>query len=231
MTTQSAISRPAAARRGIVADKLAEIGGCLELVPMDPHFGGVSVGLYVEGDVCTVWSFSRAEGIADRLREIRDQMVALGGVRAAGGSDAKFAFPCGMIHVRPVKFLLTHAVTKPPSFAHPDGAMTIKDSKSDLMLSVEGAEREGRWAYTVSGEGAVRNPALRLRMVVAGFMRYGEMVKVGNFDVAFPCGERHDELTRLLMPYSRNISAVESMLEAEATRGQMTTGTLGFSPL
>jgi hypothetical protein len=35
---------------------------------------------------------------------------------------------------------------------------------------------------------------------------------------------------RLLLPYSRNVSAAESMMEAEAQRGQMTTGTLGFSP-
>ena len=55
----------------------------------------------------------------------------------------------------------------------------------------------------MSGEGEVRNPALRLRMVVAGFMRYGEMEKVGDTEVAFICRWRHDELMRLLLPYSR----------------------------
>jgi hypothetical protein len=35
---------------------------------------------------------------------------------------------------------------------------------------------------------------------------------------------------RLVLPYSRNISAVETMMDAEALRGQMTTGTLGFTP-
>ena len=53
------------AARGRVAQKIAEIGSCLELVPMDPHFGGVSVGLYVKDGVCTVWSFSRAEGVGE----------------------------------------------------------------------------------------------------------------------------------------------------------------------
>ena len=226
MTTRSAI-----ARRGQVAQKIAEIGNCLELVPMDPHFGGVSVGLYVKDGVCTVWSFSRAEGVGERLRAIRDQMVRLGGVEPVDGSGSQFVFPCGMIHVRPVKFLLTQAVTKSPDFAHPDGPMTIKDSKSALMLTVTGVQGEDRRAYQVSGEGETRNPALRLRMVVAGFVRYGEMEKVGDTEVAFHCGRRHDELLRLLMPYSRNISAVESMLEAESMRGQMTTNTLGFTPL
>ena len=226
MTTQTTI-----ARRGRVAEKLKEIGSCLELVPMDPHFGGVSVGLYIKDGICTVWSFSRAEGIEERLRAIRDQMVKLGGVVPAEGQGNRFVFPCGMIHVRPVKFLLTQAVTKSPDFAHPDGPMRIKDSKSNLMLTVTGIQRDDRYVYQVSGEGETRNPALRLRMVVAGFVRYGEMEKVGDTEVAFHCGQRHDELVRLLMPYSRNISAVESMLEAEATRGQMTTSTLGFTPL
>ena len=226
MTTRSTI-----ARRGRVAQKIAEIGSCLELVPMDPHFGGVSVGLYVKDGVCTVWSFSRAEGVGERLRAIRDQMVRLGGVEPVDGSGNQLVFPCGMIHERPVKFLLTQAVTKSPDFAHPGGPMTIKDSKSALMLTVKGVQKEDRCAYHVSGEGEMRNPALRLRMVVAGFVRYGEMEKVGDTEVAFHCGQSHDELVRLLQPYSRNISAVESMLEAEATRGQMTTSTLGFTPL
>ena len=56
------------------------------------------------------------------------------------------------------------------------------------------------------------------------------MEKISDTKVAFPCGQRHDELIRLLLPYSRNISSVESMMEAEALRGQMTTGTLGFTP-
>ncbi len=224
--TQSTI-----AKRGRVADKLSEIGSCLELVPMDPHFNSVTVGLYYKGGICTVWSFSQVEGIESRLREIRDQMVRLGGVQPVEGSDNQFIFPCGVIHMRPVKFLLTQAVTKAPDFALAEGPMTIKDSKSALMLSVAGGRTNDGFAYQVSGEGDVRNPALRLRMVVAGFVRYGEMEKVGDTEVAFSCSWQHDELVRLLLPYSRNISAVESMLEAEATRGQMTTSTLGFTPL
>ncbi len=225
------MTQPAIAKRGRVSEKLMEIGSCLELVPMDPHFKNVSVGLYYKEGVCTVWSFSQATGVEDRLKQIRDQMVRLGGVQAAEGSDFQFVLPCGIVHMRPVKFLLTQAVTKAPDFAHPTGSMTIKDSKSNLMLTTTGASSDDGYQYHVAGEGDVKNPALRLRMVVAGFMRYGEMEKVGDTEVAFSCGWQHDELVRLLLPYSRNISAVESMLEAEAIRGQMTTSTLGFTPL
>jgi len=64
------------------------------------------------------------------------------------------------------------------------------------------------------------------RIVIA---RYGEMEQSGESGVAFECGMAHDQLMRVLLPYSRNISSVETMMAAEALRGQMTTGTLGFS--
>ena len=71
--------------------------------------------------------------------------------------------------------------------------------------------------------------AMRLRMIVAGFSKYGEMDKMGDQEVAFECRNNHDELLRILLPYSRNVSSVETMMQAESMRGQMTTSTLGFS--
>ena len=217
-------------KRGSVTETLRQLGNCLELVSMDPHFHNISVGLYVKDGLCTVHTFSRAEGVADRLKEIRDQMAALGGVSPVEGSDNQFVFPCGQIHERPVRFLLVQAVGKSPEYAHPTGDMRVKDSRSDLVLYANGHESDEQYVYQISAQGEHKNPALRLRMVVAGFLRYGEMDKVADTEVAFPCGQRHDALMRLVLPYSRNISAVETMMDAEALRGQMTTGTLGFTP-
>ena len=107
--------------------------------------------------------------------------------------------------------------------------MSIKDSKSDLTIHVQSLDAPGKSAYNVSLEGEAKNAALRLRMVLAGFTRYGGMEQVGEAGVAFACGHAHDALMRVLLPYSRNISSVETMMAAEAMRGQMTTGTLGFS--
>ena len=218
-----------AARRLGAVDVIDRFGRCLELVPMDPNFENISVGLYVKDGVCTVWTFSRKPGVEARIERIRDQLVALGGMEAVAGSGNQARFGCGFLHERAIKFLMSQAVGKAPDFAPPQGDMSIKDSRSPLTIRVEGAQRSDRWIYTVSGEGDAPNPAVRMRMVVAGFLRYGEMEKVGDAEVAFPCGQRHDALMRLLLPYSRNISSVEGMMAAEALRGQMTTGTLGFS--
>ena len=205
-------------------------GRCLELVPMDPNFENISVGLYVKDGICTIWTFSRKPGVEARLEQIRDQLVALGGMEAIEGSVNQVRFACGELHERAIKFLMSQAVGKAPDYAPPQGEMSIKDSRSPLTIKVAGSQRDDAYVYTVSVEGDAPNPAVRLRMVVAGFLRYGEMNKVGDTEVAFPCGQRHDALMRLLLPYSRNISSVEGMMAAEALRGQMTTGTLGFSP-
>ena len=225
------MTRARTTRSKRVSDVLERYGSCVELVPMDPHFHEVSVGLYVKDGTCTVWSFSQKEGLEERIRQVRDQVVALGELAAVEGTDNQLTFPCGHFHARSAKFLLTQAVGKGPEYAPPQGDLSIKDTKSPLTLRVAGREDGDRWLYQVSGEGEAPNAAMRLRMVVAGFVRYGEMEKVSDTEVAFPCRRRHDELVRLTLPYSRNISSVESMMDAEALRGQMTTSTLGFTPL
>jgi hypothetical protein len=213
---------------GRVAQVVAEYGWCLELVPMDPHFHGVSVGLYARDGIATVWTFSRREGVEDRIRRIRDQLVELGGMAPVKDSYDRVAFPCGYLHGRPLRFLLMQAVEKPPDYSLPRGP--VKDTRSGLMLSVAGAESGGRWVYRVSAEGEAPNPTARVRAVASGFKRYGEAEVVGGSEVAFPCGSRHDRLAQLLLPYARNVSMVEDMLESSALRGQLTTGTAGFTP-
>ena len=216
------------------AEVIERYGQCLELVPLDRRFHDISVGLYVKDGICTIWTFSRKEGVEERIREIRDQMIALGGMEAIEGANNQVRFPCGQLHQRTLRFVMSQAVGKAPDYAPPQGALAIQDSKSALTihaeLSAELTEAHGGCAvYNVSLEGEARNAAMRLRMVLAGFTRYGEMEQVGESGVTFACGMPHDALMRVLMPYSRNISSVETMMAAEAMRGQMTTGTLGFS--
>ena len=213
------------------AEVIERYGQCLELVPLDRRFHDISVGLYVKDGVCTIWTYSHREGVGGRIREIRDQMIALGGMEAVQGTDNQVRFPCGQLHQRTLRFVMSQAVGKAPDYAPPQGDLTIQDSKSALTICAElmAEDQDGRAVYNVSLEGEARNAAMRLRMVLAGFTRYGEMEQVGESGVAFACGMSHDALMRVLLPYSRNISSVETMMAAEALRGQMTTGTLGFS--
>ncbi len=213
-----------------VTEVIEQYGQCLELVSIDPHCNDITVALYSKQGVLTVWTYSRKPGVEDRIRAIRNQLIALGGLAPMPGTDNQAKFPCGTFHRRLLKFLMMQAVEKPPNYTVPGGEMTIKDTKTPLTLTVLGEKIEDRWIYQLSATGEAPNLPLRLRAVVAGFMRYGEMEKVGDTAVSFSCGHRHDQLVRVLLPYSRNISAVEDMMETAALRGQLTTGTAGFTP-
>ena len=215
--------------RPSVAKIIEEYGQCLELVPMDPHFHGISVGLYLKDGVCTLWSYTGKPGLEERITAIRDQFVALGGLTPVDGTHNQIKFLCGGLHLRALRFLLAQAVGKSPDFSPEGDGLSIRDTRTKLTLNVSGKETTERYVYGLSATGEATSIPARLRMVVAGFVRYGEMEKVGDAEVAFPCGQRHDQLMGILMPYSRNISAVEDMMEADAMRGQMTTNTLGFT--
>jgi hypothetical protein len=215
--------------RPSVMQIIEEYGQCLELVPMDPHFHGISVGLYLKDGVCTLWSYSGKPGLEERIAAIRDQFVALGSLTPIEGTHSQVKFLCGDPHLRALRFLLAQAVGKSPDFSPEGDGLSIRDTRTKLTLNVSGKETAERYIYELSATGEAPSIPARLRMVVAGFVRYGEMEKVGDAEVAFPCGQRHDRLMGILMPYSRNISAVEDMMEADAMRGQMTTNTLGFS--
>lgn len=213
-----------------VVHVIEQYGHCVELVPTDPHFHNISVGLYAKDVTLTIWTYSRKPGVAERIRHIRDQLVTRGGLVPVEGAHNQCRFPCSYLHGRALKFLLMQVVEKNIS-SPPEGEISVKDIRSSLTLKVAPKQEDGRWIYQVRAEGAAPTVAVRLSSVVSGFVKYGEMQKVSETEVAFPCGHRHDELARLLLPYARNVSSVEDMLQAAAIRGQLTTGTAGFTPL
>ena len=47
-------------------------GTCLELVPTDPNFHDISIGLYVKDQVFTIWTFSRKSGASGRNRDHKE---------------------------------------------------------------------------------------------------------------------------------------------------------------
>ena len=78
-----------------VAEVIGRYGSCLELVSMDPHFHDISVALFVKDGICTVWTYSLKPDVDVRIRQIRDQLVALGGLLGVDGTDNQVSFPCG----------------------------------------------------------------------------------------------------------------------------------------
>lgn len=204
-------------------------GRCLELIGMDPHFHEVSIGLYVKDGIATVWTFSPLDGVKGRLAQIRDQLVLKGSMKAVEGTHDQVEFACGDFHDVPMRFLLRAAVEKEPIEVEDPTPLAIRDIKSRLDMLVTPKEIDGRWTYQVSATGEFKRPEVRIKAMVGGFMRYGDMDRIEPDQGAFKCGRRHDALVRVLMPYARNVSGSEDSIEANNMRGQLTTQTLGYS--
>jgi len=214
---------------GQVQAALGKYGTCMELISMDPNFEEITVGLYLKGAVFTAWSFSQKPGTDKRLEEIRDQLIELGDMEPVSDTTNQARFPDNETYGRPLRFLLRQAVEKPYGTKHPSGRIEIKDLRSPLQLIVEPENVDGRWAYRVTAEGEYKNPAVRIRACLQGFVRYGDMERLSDNHVGFTHGGRRDGLVRLILPNARNVTGTAEMLDAEDMRGQMTTGTLGFS--
>ena len=75
-------------------------GRCLELVPIDPNFHNISVGLYAKDQIATVWTFSHKKGVEERIRQIRDQLATLGDLQPVNGTHNQLQPHCGDIHQR-----------------------------------------------------------------------------------------------------------------------------------
>ena len=212
-----------------IAERVRELGHCIELVSIDPHFHEVTVGLFIKNGLMTIWSFSNRDGIAARIEQIRDRCVMLGDVVAVEGTTNQLRLISDLYLDRALRFMFTVAVEKDPSQEVPAGRISVADTKTKLTLVVEGAEEDGKYVYTVSTEGEAERAESRVRATVGGFIRYSDCERVDTNKFAFPDGKRYDDFARLILPLARNVSAVESQLAATELEGQMTTQTLGFS--
>jgi hypothetical protein len=211
-----------------VRETIKRLGQCIELISMDPHFHDITVGLFLKDRLLTIWSYSPVPGTDERIRTIRDRLVALGDLATVDGTTNQASVPSGDILLQPLKFAFREAVEKEPDEL-PSGPMEVPDNKSNLTFSVTGEDKSGVYVYTVTTNGDSPRADARVKAAVGGFMRYGECERVTPESFRFPDGQQHDGFVRLLLPYARNVSAVERMLAAEESEGQMTTQTLGFS--
>ncbi|MCZ6539885.1 MAG: hypothetical protein O6922_08690 [Chloroflexi bacterium] len=212
-----------------IVEQIEKLGHCIELVSIDPYFHDVTVGLFIKDGLMTIWSFSKHEGIAGRIEQIRDRCTRIGDVVAVDGTTDKMRLISDLYLDRALRFMFTSAVEKDPERELPSGRITAPDTKTRLTFVVDGAQEGDKYVYTISAEGESDRAEMRVRAAVGGFVRYSDCERVDKNKFAFPDGKRYDSFARLILPLARNVSAVESQLAATELEGQMTTQTLGFS--
>ncbi len=197
-----------------------DIGRRIELVPLDPHFGDVSLGLYRQQDggcpVYRVHTYSCRHGADDRIDFVVKAMEVLGGMER--NPDGRLRFPCGWDHNLAVKRVFLEACKLDPSDPVEPRPLEILDKKSGLQIKVL-SEGDGVYRVTAHGEG--KDPERRISFIAGGLMKLAEIDAVdGTLDrVVFPCGYAHDALIGLLLVRAPNVRAVLREQEMAASRG------------
>ena len=83
--------------------RVVDIGRRIELVPIDPHFNDITIGLYLQNanhgsnaPAFLVHTYSRISGAAERIEAVVEAMQVLGGMLK--NADGLLHFPCNSAH-------------------------------------------------------------------------------------------------------------------------------------
>ena len=199
-----------------------DIGRRVELVPMDPHFHDITIGLYYqerdEGPTYLVHTYSHLDGAKRRIAFVREAMKILGGMETA--SDGLLRFPCWTAHEVACKRIFLEACKAIPGTQIEPRPLNTLDKKSGLTITVLSL---GNGVYQITADGEGRHREKRISAIGGGLIKLGQMDDVGNaFDrVAFSCGHTHDAMVGLLLVRAPNVRAVMREQEATASRGTL----------
>lgn len=210
--------------------RIVDIGRRIELVPIDPHFHDITIGLYrqqtvdattgQQSPVFWVHTYSRISGAAERIENVRQAMQTLGGMLKT--SDGLLYFPCKSGHEAACRRVFLEACKLDLNTDPEPRPLNILDKKSQLTIKVDSI---GEGVYRVSAEGEGRGAARRVSAIAGGLMKLGEMTSIetdAKDTVAFGCAVSHDALVGLLLTRAPNVRVVLRQEEMEASRGVLT---------
>jgi len=196
------------------------IGSRIELVPLDPHCGEISIALYLQqsdqGPVFLVHTYSHHQDAKERISSVVKMMEVLGGMET--NSEGTLRFPCGHAHRLAVKRVFLEACKLENSNTVKPLPLEILDKKSGLQIRVLSQGKDG---YQVTAFGEGKNREQRISFIAGGLMKLGEMDEVGGTldRIVFPCAYLHDALVGLLLLRAPNVRAVLREQTATAGRG------------
>ncbi len=210
--------------------RVVNIGRRIELIPIDPHFHDITIGLYRQqtvdatpgrdAPVFLVHTYSHISGAAERIENVMRGMQILGGMLRT--ADGLLYFPCKSAHEAACRRVFLEACKLAPNTLIEPRPLTILDKKSQLTITVDST---GKGIYRVTAEGEGRGAARRISAIAGGLMKLGEMesIETDTKDtVAFACAQPHDALIGLLLTRAPNVRIVLREEEMEAGRGVLT---------
>ena len=207
--------------------RIVDIGRRIELIPIDPHFHDITIGLYRQqlADATTgtdtpaflVHTYSQMTGATERIEAVAEAMQILGGMLKT--ADGLLYFPCKHTHEAACRRVFLEACKLTSNTHAEPRPLNILDKKSRLTITVDST---GNGIYRVSANGEGRGAARRISAIAGGLMKLGEMedIETGNKDtVGFACGHSHDALVGLLLIRAPNVRITLREAEMGAARG------------
>ena len=199
---------------------IVNIGRRIELVPIDTHFKDITIALYCDQKddrtVFRVHTYSRLEGVQERIQNVIESMRTLGGMET---SDGLLHFPCGEGHEAACRRVFLEACKLPQGSPAEQRPLNTLDRKSKLTITVNSL---GSGIYKVAANGEGRSAERRVSAITGGLMKLGEMEPVKdneNDSVSFSCGYSHDALIGLLLVRAPNVRVILREEESSASRG------------
>lgn len=206
---------------------IVDIGRRIELVPIDPHFHDITIGLYRQQSVNAttgeetplflVHTYSHIAGAAGRIEEVRQAMQTLGGMLKT--TEGLLYFPCGSAHQAGCRRVFLEACKLTPGSSIEPRPLSTLDKKSRLTITVNSA---GDGVYSVAADGEGRGAARRITAIAGGLAKLGEMENAeadSKDTVVFGCAHAHDSLVGLLLVRAPNVRIILREEEMGAARG------------
>ena len=207
--------------------RIVDIGRRIELIPIDPHFHDITIGLYCQQVADTtagtgfpaflVHTYSQMKGATGRIQEVVQAMQILGGMQKT--DDGLLYFPCKHPHEAACRRVFLEACKLASNTPAEPRPLNILDRKSRLTITVDST---GNGTYQVSTNGEGRGATRRISAIAGGLLKLGEMESVAtdnNDTVRFACGHSHDALVGLLLIRAPNVRVVLREQEMGASRG------------
>jgi hypothetical protein len=198
-----------------------DLGSRIELVSMDPHFHDVSIGLYQRlqdsDPEYLVHSYSRLNGVRERLDFLIRAMKVLGGMTRDGES---LRFPCRTGHRLAIRRVFLESCKLSTSADLVQRPLTALDKKLNCTITVTSLSPG---VYELSADELQGNSASRIESVTNGFKKLAQIEFVAGkpHQVKFSCGWPHDALIGLLLPSALNVRAAQREEEMATSRGML----------
>ena len=207
--------------------RIVDIGRRIELVPIDPHYHDITIGLYRQQSLNTitgkemplflVHTYSHIAGAPERIENVRQAMQTLGGMLKT--PEGLLYFPCESAHQAACRRVFLEACKLAPEVSIEPRPLRTLDKKSRLSITVNST---GDGVYVVTADGDGRGAERRIAAIAGGLMKLGEMEDLSAENkgtVAFDCTHAHDALVGLLLIRAPNVRVILREKEMGAARG------------